>query len=316
MSDAESREGSQEVDLSQLDTSEQLEPSADGQVEDSTQEPTEEVFETVELNDLVGETKAESDDEKEKNKLYASNRVMSKKLKQLEEQVSQGNIPSEFAFNPDDIGEEPSIKDYQARLYDEFDGSEAIMIAKYQEDLRKFERKTQGISTQREQHLDNIKQHIQAQNDAISQFEADTENLRKFVPNIDDGLAKAEQLLTPADFNAIRKAAKANAPLVLGLIGTNKQAQIGLAKAVEEQASGRDDFAVVQYITRLGDGAVRRLPQKTVSRAGGESPLSGGSHKTIDFDAEIAKVGSDPKLTGMERINKIKELRAQKDSAS
>ncbi len=131
MSDAESREGSQEVDLSQLDTSEQLEPSADGQVEDSTQEPTEEVFETVELNDLVGETKAESDDEKdrkEKNKLYASNRVMSKKLKQLEEQVLQGNIPSEFAFNPDDIGEEPSIKDYQARLYDEFDGSEAIMI--------------------------------------------------------------------------------------------------------------------------------------------------------------------------------------------
>ena len=72
----------------------------------------------------------------------------------------------------------------------------------------------------------------------------------------------------------------------------------------------------MQYITRLGDGAVSRLPQKTVSRAGGESPLSGGSHKTIDFDAEIAKVGSDPKLTGMERINKIKELRAQKDSAS
>jgi len=311
MSDAESREGSQEVDLSQLDTSEQLEPSADGQVEDSTQEPTEEVFETVELNDLVGETKAESDEEKEKNKLYASNRVMSKKLKQLEEQVSQGNIPSEFAFNPDDIGEEPSIKDYQARLYDEFDGSEAIMIAKYQEDLRKFERKTQGISTQREQHLDSVKQHIQAEREAESQFDASTESLRKIVPTIDDSLVKAEQLLGERDFNAIRDTVGANAPLVLGLIGTNKQVQMELSDAVSQGSN-----ALVKYLTRLEDSAVSRLPQKTVSRAGGESPLSGGSHKTIDFDAEITKVGSDPKLTGMERVNKIKELRAQRDSAS
>ncbi len=308
MSDTLVEKVTEENEAIEASVSEQLESAAVDDVEGSTQEPAEETVETIGLDDLVGETKAQADDEqKEKNKLYAQNRVMSKKLKHLEEQIDKGVIPEEYAFKPQQAQPEPELADFQSRLYDDFEGDTNLMLAHFNEAQRKYSQSHQSVSQQEEAHKAQLKQQLAMAQQAEESFLGNVERLQKVIPTIDTGLQKAEQLLGETDFNAIRDAVGDNAPLVLGLIGTNKDVQANLMQAVQGGQT-----SLIKYLTRLEDDAVKRLPQKTISKAPSDTPLSGGTSKTIDYDAEIQKVKNDPKLRGMPAVKKLKELRAAK----
>jgi len=311
MSDAESREVSQENEVIETEATEQLDLPAGEQAEGSTQESTEETFEPIDLNDLVSETKAEDDSTKKQlDNAHAKARVYRNKLKQLEDQVSKGEIHSEYAFKGEDVGQEPTLDSFQSRLYDDFEGSTELMLAHFNEARRIYDSKTQGVSTQREQHLEQVKQSIKLEQEAADRFDTQTESFKKYVPDIDDSLAKAEKLLGEADFNAIRGVVGDNAPLVLGVIGENKDVQL----ALQEAAATGNQAHLIKYLTRLEDRVSNNLPRKTVSKAGSESPLSGSVSKNIDYDAEIARISSDPSIKAMDRVNQIKELRRQKNS--
>ena len=308
MSDNLVEKVTEETELTETVETEQQEAAAADLAEGLTQEPAEEAIETIGLDDLVGETKAQADDEqKEKNKLYAQNRVMSKKLKHLEEQIDKGVIPEEYAFKPQEAQPEPDLADFQSRLYDDFEGDTNLMLAHFNEAQRKHSQTHQSVSQQKEAHTAQLKQQLAIAKQAEESFIGNVERLQKVIPTIDTGLQKAEQLLGETDFNAIRDVVGDNAPLVLGLIGTNKDVQANLMQAVQGGQT-----SLIKYLTRLEDDAVKRLPQKTISKAPSDTPLSGGTSKTIDYDAEIQKVKNDPKLRGMPAVKKLKELRAAK----
>ena len=311
MSDNLVEKVTEETELTETVETEQQEAAAADLAEGLTQEPAEEAIETIGLDDLVGETKAqdEAEDEHQKqlNNAYAKGRVTRKRLKHLEEQINQGNIPEELAFKPQEPKSAPQLSDFQSRLYDDFDGEPLVMVEAYKEAVREHEKSHQSVAQQEEAHNAQVKQYLAMQNQAEENFIGNVERLQKVIPTIDTGLQKAEQLLGETDFNAIRDVVGDNAPLVLGLIGTNKDVQANLMQAVQGGQT-----SLIKYLTRLEDDAVKRLPQKTISKAPSDTPLSGGTSKTIDYDAEIQKVKNDPKLRGMPAVKKLKELRAAK----
>ena len=304
------REVSQEIERAETLATEQLSELGSEQVEDSTQEAAEETLEQVSINDLVGETQAQDADQKEKNRLYAENRVKSRQLKELKAQVESGQLPPDLAYKPEEESKEPQLVDFQSRLYDDFDGDTTLMSLAYQEALRKYDRHQETVSRQSREHVERVQSQLQADTEADAKFVSQVEAMRSQIPEIDESLIAAERLLGVQDFEAIRKTVGDNAPLVLGVIGTNRQVQAELAQVTAKRSLPE----LVRYLTRLEDKVLSNLSRKTVSKAQGESPLSGGTSSITDFDAEIAKVLNDPAMRGMKGVKRIKELRAQKAS--
>ncbi len=304
------REVSQEIEQTETLATEQLSELGSEQVEDSTQEAAEETLEQVSINDLVGETQAQDEEQKERNRLYAENRVKSKQLKELKAQVESGQLPPDLAYKPQEESQEPQLVDFQSRLYDDFDGDTTLMSLAYNEALRKYDRQQEAVSRQSREHVERVQAQLQADTEADAQFVSQVEALRGQIPEIDESLIAAERLLGVQDFEAIRKTVGSNAPLVLGVIGADRKVQAELAQAT---ATG-DMPALVRYLTRLEDKIVNNMSRKTVSKATGETPLAGGSQSMIDYDAEIIKVMNDKSMTGMERVKRKHELEAQRDS--
>jgi hypothetical protein len=166
------------------------------------------------------------------------------------------------------------------------------------------------LATQEQSHNEQLLKQVQADKVADEQFISSIDGLRGRIPDIDQSLEKAEAVLGVNDFEAIRGFVGGNAALVLGVIGANAEVQAELSEAA---ATGHTP-TLIKYLTRLEDRIVSNLPSKTVSKAGGETPLGGGSGSMIDYDAEIAKVFNDPAMKGMKGVNRIKELRAARDS--
>jgi hypothetical protein len=311
MSGTEVELGSQDIEQTEALANEQLSALGNDEAEGSTQESAEEAIEQVSINDLAGETKA-LDSEKKTNNLYAQNRVMSRKLKELESQIEAGNLPPEHAFKPVEKGDRPKLTDFvnDTRLYDEFNGSEALALASFNEAKEEWAESRSSLATQEQSHNEQLLKQVQADKVADEQFIASIDGLRGRIPDIDQSLEKAETVLGVNDFEAIRGAVGGNAALVLGVIGANAEVQAELSEAA---ATGHTP-TLIKYLTRLEDRIVSNLPSKTVSKAGGETPLGGGSGSMIDYDAEIVKVYNDPAMRGMKGVNRIKELRAARDS--
>ncbi|MCP4927542.1 MAG: hypothetical protein GY918_00610, partial [Gammaproteobacteria bacterium] len=122
MSDSNVELGSQEVEQAEATADEQLSALGNDDAEGSPQESVEEVVEQVSIDDLMGETKAPDDEQAKKNNLYAQNRIMSKKLKQLEQAVEAGRLPEDYAYKSESNVSEPDLKDFQSRLYDDYEG--------------------------------------------------------------------------------------------------------------------------------------------------------------------------------------------------
>jgi hypothetical protein len=311
MSDSTVELGSQEVEQAEAIADEQLSELGNNETEDSTQESVEEAVEQVSIDDLMGETKAQDDEQHKKNNLYAQNRIMSKKLKQLEQAVEQGKLPEDYAYKPQGDVSEPDLKDFQGRLYDDYEGDTSLMLAHYQDSIRKFEQHRSSDKQAREQHNEQVLKNVQAQKANDEAFIASIDKHKAIVPNLDQSLIRAEEKLGVNDFEAVKNAiGNENAPLVLGVIGTNDKVFDDLV-----QAAQNGQLSIIQYLTRLEDKIKNNLSSKnTVSKAASESPLSGGNSSVIDYDAEISKVFKDPKMRGMKGINRIKELRKAKAS--
>ena len=246
------REVSQEIERAETLATEQLSELGSEQVEDSTQEAAEETLEQVSINDLVGETQAQDADQKEKNRLYAENRVKSRQLKELKAQVESGQLPPDLAYKPEEESKEPQLVDFQSRLYDDFDGDTTLMSLAYQEALRKYDRQQEAVSRQSREHVERVQSQLQADTEADAKFVSQVEAMRSQIPEIDESLIAAERLLGVQDFEAIRKTVGDNAPLVLGVIGTNRQVRAELA-----QATARGSMPeLVRYLTRLEDKVI------------------------------------------------------------
>ncbi len=313
MSDETVELGSQEVEQAEATADEQLSALGNDDAEGSPQESVEEVVEQVSIDDLMGETKAPDDEQAKKNNLYAQNRIMSKKLKQLEQAVETGKLPEDYAYKSESNVSEPDLKEFHSRLYDDYDGDIDLMKLHFQQALRKYDQHASNETKAQEQHNERVRQDVLARKANDEAFIASIEQHKAIVPNLDQSLIKAEEKLGVNDFEAVRGALSNDiAPLVLGVIGTNDKVYGELVEAAQ-----KGQLATIQYLTRLEDKIKGNLNSKnTVSKAGGESPLSGGNSSVIDYDAEIQKVLQDPKMRGMKGVNRLKELRKAKASLS
>lgn len=310
MSDAEVEKVSQDVEQIESEDTEQHLLTGVDSVEDSTQESAEET-QTVSLNELVGETKADDSEQRERNKLYAQNRVMSRKLKQLEAQAEANQLPPEHAFKPVDDVVEPKLTDFQNRLYDDFEGDANLMLAHFNEARRQYDSAGVAVKAQQDQHNKKVLANVREQQARAESFIANVEKTRKLVPDIDDSLVKAEDMLGAQAFENIRNEVGENAPLVLAVLGSDKKKFNELAELNQNGTVNQ----IIRFLTRLEDDIVSKLPSKnTISKARGETPLSGGTGSVIDYDAEISKVFNDPKMKGMKGVNRVRELRAQRDA--
>ncbi len=323
MSDNLVDEVTEENDVVEEVVDEQLESPAGDDAEDSTQETAEETIETISINDLGGETQAQSDEEdkqkqqKELNNVYARTRKAKKRLKQLEEQVESGTLPQEFAYKPQEAKPEPQLAEFQNRLYDDFEGDSNLMLAHFNEARRQYDASHQSDKQAMQAHNDSLREQIRLEREAEERFQANVEQFAAVVPDLDDGLAKAEKLLGEQDFNSVRSIVGDNAPLVLGLIGANKDVQNGLQQAVFNATQAQNPTELIKYLTRLEDKVSSGLPRNKISKAKAETPLS-GSPNVDQFEKQLKNIeagkGEYKNLSAFEKRTAIRKLQKEREA--
>lgn len=316
MSDQEIDQLDQDNELIEAVTEEQDLALESADTDDSSQESEEAEAATVNLADLVGETEAQDDDQetKQHNASFARERVRQskqlqkkqEKLEQLQAQIEQGQEPAGFEFKAKEATPRPMFDDYKARLYDEFEGSEALMLAKLSEDTELWKESNQSISTQRDEHRQKSLDNVAAMKAVEDKFAEDIETVKAIAPTIDSDIDNAHTLLGDSDFNAIRNYIGKNSPLVLGVIGASKATQAELADVVAMGSYSE----LTKYLTRLEDKVVKNLPKKThVSQAKAEEPISGGASSAFNVDKEIAKINKRTDLTAFDKAMERKALK-------
>ena len=316
MSDQEIDQLDQDNELIEAVTEEQDLALESADTDDSSQESEEAEAATVNLADLVGETEAQDDDQetKQHNASFARERVRQskqlqkkqEKLEQLQAQIEQGQEPAGFEFKAKEATPRPMFDDYKARLYDEFEGSEALMLAKLSEDTELWKESNQSISTQRDEHRQKSLDNVAAMKAVEDKFAEDVETVKAIAPTIDSDIDNAHTLLGDSDFNAIRNYIGKNSPLVLGVIGASKATQAELADVVAMGSYSE----LTKYLTRLEDKVVKNLPKKThVSQAKAEEPISGGASSAFNVDKVIAKINKRTDLTAFDKAMERKALK-------
>ena len=316
MSDQEIDQLDQESEVVEAVTEEQDLALESADTDNSSQELEEAEAATVNLADLVGETEAQDDDQetKQHNASFARERVRQskqlqkkqEKLEQLQAQIEQGQEPAGFEFKAKEATPRPMFDDYKARLYDEFEGSEALMLAKLSEDTELWKESNQSISTQRDEHRQKSLDNVAAMKAVEDKFAEDVETVKAIAPTIDSDIDNAHTLLGDSDFNAIRNYIGKNSPLVLGVIGASKATQAELADVVAMGSYSE----LTKYLTRLEDKVVKNLPKKThVSQAKAEEPISGGASSAFNVDKEIAKINKRTDLTAFDKAMQRKALK-------
>jgi len=321
MSDQEIDQLDQDNELIEAVAEEQDLALESADTDNSSQELEEAEAATVNLADLVGETEAQDDDQetKQHNASFARERVRQskqlqkkqEKLEQLQAQIEQGQEPAGFEFKAKEATPRPMFDDYKARLYDEFEGSEALMLAKLGEDTELWKESNQSISTQRDEHRQKSLDDVAAMKAVEDKFAEDIETVKAIAPTIDSDIDNAHTLLGDSDFNAIRNYIGKNSPLVLGVIGASKATQAELADVVAMGSYSE----LTKYLTRLEDKVVKNLPKKThVSQAKAEEPISGGASSAFNVDKEIAKINKRTDLTAFDKAKQRKELKEKAKS--
>jgi len=321
MSDNLVDEVTEETDVVEEVVDEQLDSLAGDDAEDSTQEAAEETIETISINDLGGETQAQSEEEdkhqKELNNAYAKTRKAKKRLKQLEEQVESGTLPQEFAYKPQEVKPEPQLAEFQNRLYDDFEGDANLMLAHFNEARRQHDASNQSDKQAMQAHNDSLREQIRLEREAEERFQTNVEQFAAVVPDLDDGLAKAEKLLGEQDFNSVRSIVGDNAPLVLGLIGANKDVQNGLQQAVFNATQTQNPTELIKYLTRLEDKVSSGLPRNKISKAKAETPLS-GSANVDQLDKQLKNIeagkGEYKNLSAFEKRTAIRKLQREREA--
>ena len=289
---------------------EQLADAGAEAVETSTQDVAEEAVEQVSAADLAGTQPEKEKADKERNRVYAENRVNKKRIQELEKQVESGVLPEGYDYKPSETIEKPRLTDFKARLYDDFEGDSQLMALAYQEAKEDWQDSQRGIETGRQEHIDNVKRQIVAQRESEEAFEASIDEHRKVVANIDDSLIKAERLLGRDDFNVIRNmVGTENAALVLAVIGDNNNEQQAFMQVAQNAVATGNQFALVKHLAQLESRILSNLPSATkISTATTESPVDGGNASgTSDIDAKMEKAAKARDHKEYRRLKAIKE---------
>ena len=303
MSDNLVDEVTEENDVVEEVVDEQLDSLAGDDAEDSTQEAEEETIETISINDLGGETQAQSEEEdkhqKELNNAYAKTRKAKKRLKQLEDQVESGTLPEQFAYKPQEVKAEPQLAEFQNRLYDDFEGDPNLMLAHFNEARRQHEASHQSDKQAMQAHNDSLREQIRLEREAEERFQTNVEQFEQ-------------------DFNSVRSIVGDNAPLVLGLIGANKEVQNGLQQAVFNATQTQNPTELIKYLTRLEDKVSSGLPRNKISKAKAETPLS-GSANVDQYDKQLKNIesgkGEYKNLSAFEKRTAIRKLQREREAS-
>ncbi len=288
-----SEEGSSEADESNLDL--EGEKSAD-KIE----------VEQIDLSDLAG-SQPDDAEEREHNNIYATQRHTAKKLKDLQAQIADGNVPEAHAFKPEALSEKPRLADFtsEARIQTEFNDDSAIALATYHEAMDDWKAQGSQSDVKRDTHNANLANNVEAQIANEESFDSNVKKFRETVKGIDGGLAAAEKLYGEEDFNAIRNTVGDNAPIVLAVLGSDSSEQKAFAAVV----AGGNQLQVIQHLTRLEDKLLRKMPSTNqISKSNAEIPLGGGSGgDSGDLQANIdkaAKAGNSDEYMRLKDIQR------------
>lgn len=288
---------------------EQQDAEGSESAEVSTPDTAEVEVEPVDIETLAG-TQPESDAGKEHNKLHASIRVKTKRLKELEAAIERGEVPTDHAFKPKAQAEKPKLTDFtnEERLYDEFGGNAQVALAAYNEAKEEWEGQTGSLKEQEAAHNENLKAQIQAEIEKEQAFEAAIEKHSKYVRNLSESVDSATELLGEPAVAAIRDAIGENSPLVLATLGKSGAEYAALQEVVK---TGNPN-AVVRHLTRLEDKILANLPSTKISRATPETPLGSGAGAFVgDIDEKMRKAASAMDFKEYERLKAIKKAQSQ-----
>lgn len=307
MSDAEVKQMTDEQESGEQMDASQLAETGVSNPDESTQESAgteQEEVEQIDLSTLAG-TQPEKT-EKEHNNLYASNRVKTKKLKDLEAQIASGNVPDAHAFKPEAQSEKPKLADFVSDdvLFDKYGSSEAIALAAYNEAKEDWNAHGSTVVNQRTAHNEQLVSNVQGQIAQEEAFESNIEKHRGAIKGLDDSLAHAEKLFGEADFNLIRDHVGDNAPLVLAVLGSNSAERDAFVSSISGgQAS------VIKHLTRLEDRIVSNLPSvNKISKSNTETPLGGGNtDSTGDLQKKIDAAAKSSNVEEYQRLKRIQK---------
>jgi len=303
------KEEAQEIDISV----EQLADAGAKAAEDQTHDPVDSEIEQIDVEALAGTQPEKKEAEKEHNRLYAENRVKTKRLRQLQAQLENGVIPESHAFKPQEAKEKPKLDDFVKgdRFYDDFNGNEAIALAAYQEAKEEWQSGSKSVDAQKEEHLATLRERTMAE---IAREEAFDESVAKFgksVKGLDDSLSKAEKLLGERDFIAVRDVIGDNAALVLAVIGSNAKEQRDFLAVADKAAVTGDPTAIIKHLTLLEHRVLSNFPSaKTISNAASEKPVGGGEKVDSNLDALIDKASKAGDADEYRRLMNIKRGRS------
>jgi hypothetical protein len=298
-----------ESTIEQVDVEQLAEAGADA-TELSTQDNAEAEIEQISAADLAGSQPETDEADKERNKLYAENRVAKKRLKELERQVDSGNIPDSYAFKPSETVERPKLTEYvnEERLYSEFNGSEALALAAYNEAKELYSEKNGSVESERVAHAESVKRQIAAQMAAENAFDESIAKHSKVVNNIDTSLERAESLLGERDFNTVRDIVGGdNAALVLATIGANDKVQAEFMEVASQAIQTGNINLMGKHLARLEDRIVSNLPSaKTISTAASENPVGGDGADLSDLDKKMNAAAQKGDVGEYRRLKKLK----------
>lgn len=296
------QESSEQIDASQLAEAGASDSTDTTQVDAETDKVE---VEQIDLEALAGSQPETT--EKERNNLFAANRVKTKRLKELEAQLEAGNIPQGHEFKPEGQGEKPKVADFvnDDVLYDKFGGSENVALAAYQEAKEDWNAHGTTVGNQTTAHNKQMADNVRFQIAQEETFEGNIDKHRKTIKGLDDSLASAEKIYGEGDFNAIRDAVGDNAPLVLAVLGSNNGERDALAAAV----ATNNQAHIIKHLTRLEDKILNNLPSvNKISKANSETPLGGGSNDTGgNLQAKIDKAASAGDIDEYQRLKKIQK---------
>ena len=313
-----------ESEIEQI-SAEQLADAGAEAVESSTQDDAEVVAEQIDLKDLAGEAKTQDDEQAKAHnaKMASERRYLSKQLEkkreqlnQVDQQLKKGEIPQGYEFKPqNEVSSHPNLDDYKARLDDDFEGDTNLMLAYYNEDIRKHNEAIQRIEEQRKEHIGRSIADVDLKRQNVESYAKKVEEFRAIVPNIDDGIESLNERLEARYgdivgnniIDAVRDYVGENSPLVLAAIGANNENYNGLV-----EASAKSNHEVYKFLTRLEDKLMSNLPSaKTISTAASETPVDGGGALGDNFDKILKDIESGKgKYSGMSRFQRAQEKRS------
>lgn len=229
------------------------------------------------------QTPTEVESKRELNRSHAELRIKQKEAKRKLE---------ENKFSPDNAElKKPKRIDFvnDTRLYDEFGGNADVARAAYEDAVDDYnEQVNSSVATQRN---DTQAEHdrLEQINTTEEKFETEAVKVSKRVKGFDVKIQKAEEYLTYNGSLAIKQMYPDSAPLMLALLGSNRELATNIASIQDPQLLYRE-------LAKLESQAQKAMtPKKTLSTAPEETAVAGDIGAIDSLEKALDAAADDPK---------------------